>query len=179
MELKKACFVTFFSLAGTVPAVAQDTAGTISGTLGLDPAIWYVTSDAGEGSSGWRWVGNEVEARLVGQVRRDAPNSTAGALTISLRTEGNPTEMNVSQFTISFAADEGSGDDTVDYSAGAANADLDLETLVISGDEMVLAGSFAGKLIRGGADELALDDDMQSVTVDGNFQATLPNLPSE
>lgn len=176
MTLKNNCLTALTSLALVAPVMAQDVTGTITGTLGLKPAIWYVTTSDSDDLSGWRWDGNEVEVRLVGQVRRETTRAAEGTLTIVFRTEGNPTEMNISEYTISVTQDD-EQDSGLDYTAGAANADLDIEALVVSDTEMALGGSFAGRLILGGAEELVLKDDVPSVTVDGNFQATIPRLP--
>lgn len=178
MTLKTTWLAIASSLAIAGPAVAQEVTGTITGTLALEPAVWYVTSSEGESLSGWEWDGNEVVVRLVGHVRRDTASATEGAVTIVFRTVGNPTELNVSEFTISLDPDGEDGDGP-HYTAGAANADLDVEALVVSDDEMALGGSFAGRLILGGADELVLDEDVPSVTVDGNFQATIPRMSDE
>lgn len=118
-----------------------------------------------------------MNARLVGQVRRDPPTSSEGSLTIDFRTEGNPTELEVSDFTITLTPDEEIGPGP-EYTASARNADLDVESLVVSGDEMVVAGSFSGQLVQGGAQGLVLEEDASTMTVDGNFQATIPRLES-
>lgn len=175
MPWKETCLAIASSLAIAAPALAQEATGTITGTLGLEPTVWYVTSAEGESLSGWEWDGNEVVVRLVGHVRRDTATATEGTLTVTFRTSGNPTELDVSAFTIALdpQGPEGEGPD---YSAGPENADLDVEALVISEDEMALGGSFAGRLILGGAGRLVLDEDVPSVTVDGNFQATIPRL---
>ena len=111
--------------------------------------------------------------RLVELVRRDT--ATEGSLQILFRTEGIPTEMNVADFQISFAPDE----EGQDGRRECRECDLDVEALVISGDSMGVAGNFAGRLILGGADELVLADDVPSVTVDGNFQATIPRASND
>ncbi len=82
MTLKSNCLVALASLAFIAPAMAQEVTGTITGTLGLKPSIWYVTTSDSDNLSGWRWDGNEVEVRLVGQVRRDSTRAAEGTLTI-------------------------------------------------------------------------------------------------
>jgi hypothetical protein len=160
----------------TAPVLGQEASGTITGTKELEDAIWYVTAEEGETLSRWHWDGNEAVVTLVGHVLRDTTTLGPGDLTIRFRTEGNPAELEVGEFTISLRPDEGGAPGAV-YEAGAANADLQLEALVVSEDEMALAGSFAGRLIAGGADELVLEKDIPAVTVDGNFQATIPLQP--
>ena len=173
----RTAFFTGFLLA--TPLAAQDVSGTITGTLGLEPASWYVSTLDDTGGSGWDRTDNAVDVRLVGLVSREAASLSQGALTIDIQTEGNPTEMDVTDFTIRLLSDGAVGEAGETYSASAANADLDLETLEISGNSMVLAGSFSGRLIEGGAEELVLDSSVPSVTVDGNFQATLARRDAE
>lgn len=173
MILNRTCAAVATCLALATPGVAQDVLDTITGTLDLDPAIWYVKT-GGDASSGWKWVGNEVEIRLDGRVRRDADAVAEGGLTILMRTQGNPTEMNVDEFTFRYLSEDG-----VVYSADDENADLRIEALFISDDEMAIAGSFAGRLIQGGAEDLVIRDAVNDVTVDGNFQATVPRLSSD
>lgn len=175
MSLKTTCIALASSLAVAFPVAAQDVSGTMTGTLGLEDAIWYLRPADGGDASGWTWDGDEAVVRLVGHVRRGNSDASGGALTIAFRTEGNPTELDVSEFTISMEPREQDGPGPA-FSAGGANADLDVETLVVSGTDMVVAGSFSGRLIRGGADELVLHEDVPSVTVDGNFQATIPQM---
>lgn len=178
MRLKCISAALFSSVAIATATFAQVATGTITGTLELEPATWYVMPGGDDNLSGWTWNGNEVSVRIVGFVRRDMPLSTQGALTIDFRTEGNPTESEVGQFTISLTPEDGTAQGP-DYSAGAANANLRIEALVISEDRMAVAGSFAGKLVEGGAQEFVLDGDTPAVTVDGNFQATLPRLETD
>ena len=168
----------FSSVAIATAALAQVATGTITGTLELEPASWYVMPGEDDTLSGWTRTGNEVNVRIVGFVRRDMPLSAQGALTIDFQTEGNPTELEVGEFTISLTPEDATAEGA-DYSAGAGNANLRIEAFVIAEDTMSVSGSFSGRLVEGGAQELVLDEDTPAVTVDGNFQATLPRLEAD
>ncbi|MGR3455484.1 hypothetical protein [Pseudooceanicola sp.] len=159
-------------------AQAQDTRGTITGTKDLDPAKWYVTADAGDGLSGWRRDGNEVEVRLSGHPLRESEGVTEGTLTIAFRTDGNPDRMEVDDFSLVLVPDE-DGAAEANYRADATNATLEIGAMRISGDGMTLAGSFSGQLTPGGAEEIVADRDVPDITIDGNFQATIPRLDGE
>lgn len=173
------CTAIFSAFLLATPMAAQDVSGTITGTLELEPANWYVSAVESTDASGWDRTGNAVDVRLVGLASRDAPRTMEGALAMTFQIAGNPTDMNVQSFRISFFSGGDVGEDGLTYSADAANADLSVEALQISGDTMVLAGSFAGRLIEGGAEALVLDNSAPSVTVDGNFQASLPRRDAE
>lgn len=138
---------------------AQKAAGTITGTLALESAAWYVDQ---EGESEWSWQGNSFAAEIVGEPKTGA-NGGSGALTIAFVAAGNPTELEVADFVISL---ELNGQE---LTSGPENVDLSLSALEVEEDSLVAAGSFAGQL----APEDGGSPDAEPITIDGNFQVTL------
>lgn len=155
----------------TVPVLAQDGTGTISGTLDLQPASWVVAS-AGDGpTSGWTETDHATRITLVGtpEARSDGG---PGTLTIEMDVTAGAIEAQVTDAEITLQrADEA-------WVSNSETVDLRLEAYQRSGTDLVVAGSFAATLFADPVGGLVVDT-AEGVTVDGNFQATIqgPGTP--
>lgn len=157
-----------------VPAIAQENSspresgGTISGNFNLEPAVWSVESVDGELTSSWTPTDTGRFLRIVGVARQSGETDLTDALVITFRAAGNPTEPEAEDPTVAhFPA----GSDQ-SWIAEDENIDFSVEALEVSGETMVVAGSFLGQLTPRGTEGLVAEG-ADSIPVDGNFQATL------
>ena len=154
--------------AATFPAIAQNSAGTITGTLDLEPVAWTVAGEDAPLASTWRATATARHVRIVGLARRSGAESLTDALVITFVATGNPGETDVSEPTVAYLP---AGSETT-WLAEGETIDLDIEALLVTGDTMALAGSFTAQMTPGGTQGLVAPD-APLLTVDGNFQATL------
>jgi hypothetical protein len=155
----------------TFPATiaAQEAEGSITGTLNLDSAVWYVKGQEFEPGSTWRDVDDGRQIRLVGYPVAD-PESATGAIVIDFLAAGNPSQLVPRDVTIAYLTEDGAEP----YAGSGEAIDLEVTAMTVLDDQMALAGSFAGTLLRGGGDTLIVElGDREGTTVDGNFQATI------
>lgn len=148
------------------PLIAQTGTGTITGTLDLDPARWVVASAGDRPTSAYSTEGSATEIRLVGTPDPEGEGD-AGTLTIVIEAETGAVEARVTDVRIELQRD----DDVL--SADSQNIDLTLEAFQQAGDDLALAGSFVATLTPGSAEGLVVTTEA-GVTLDGNFQATIP-----
>ena len=154
------------------PLVAQqEAAGSITGTLDLDNAVWYVKGGSQEPGSQWRDTADGRLVRLVGYPDQD-PEGIGGAIAIDFEAAGNPRDLNPQNVEVTYYPE---GGDTT-FHADNENVDLTLTALTVQGDEMALAGDVVATMTPGGAERLVIDAE-EDITVDGNFQATLYRRP--
>ncbi|SRR6056297_473335 len=150
------------------PVAAQDSGGTISGTLNLEPVVWSVASADGELSSSWVPTETARLVRLVGIARQSGESGFTDALIITFRAAGNPAEPDVEEPRVAYFR---AGSDQT-WIAEGENIDLSVESLEVQEGTMAVAGSFVAQMTPGGTEGL-VESDADLVTVDGNFQATL------
>lgn len=159
-----------FSLLASA-AVAQDGTGTITGTLNLAPARWIVAS-AGDGpTSLWTETESGAEIRLVGTPEPESDGGR-GTLTIEIEVLSGAIEARATDVRVEL---QGRDETLV---AETPNIDLTLEAYQPSGEDLVLAGSLFANLTPDPTGELIIDSD-ESVTFDGNFQATIPGAAAD
>ncbi len=157
-----------FAVLLAAPAAAQDSGGTISGTLDLEPVVWSVASAEGELSSSWIPTETARLVRLVGIARQSGESGFTDALIITFRAAGNPAEPDVEEPRVAYV--RAGSDET--WIAEGENIDLSVEAMEVEEDTMAVAGSFVAQMTPGGTEGL-VERDADLVTVDGNFQATL------
>lgn len=161
-----------FVVAAALPAAAQQdlspSAGTITGTLQLDDAVWHVVAGDGPDGSGWTATETGREVRIVGAPRESIAGTPVDTLHVSFTAAGNPTEPVVKDARVEFRA---AGEDAV-WVAEQPNVLVEVNAIEVGGGEMAIAGDIVARMTPGGSDNLVIDTD-DLVTFDGNFQATL------
>jgi len=155
-------------LAAALPVAAQNSAGTITGTLDLEPVVWTVADEDAPLASTWRNTETARLVRLVGLARQEGGADLTDALVITFIAAGNPAEPDVVEPMVAFLP--ANSDRT--WIAQGENVDLDVEAVQVTGGSMALAGSFTAQMTPGGTEGL-VEEGQPLVTVDGNFQATL------
>lgn len=158
-------------VAAQVAPENQTTVGTITGTLGLDDAAWYVTPEAGEAGSFWERSAGLIRVRLVGAPAAEPSGAggDAGTLSIEFAITGDPVERQAERVIVTYRPEPGA----TPLVAEGPNVDFELTALEVEGTDMALAGNIVAAMSPGGAARLALDAD-RVLTIDGNFQATIP-----
>lgn len=170
---------TAAALALALPAVAQDSAGTITGRYNADEAVWTVGSPEGDDlpASGWRETEDGIEVTLVGLPgpaevgRDDGPYDNALVVTFTL--EGQPQELAVREPSVMLGTGEGPA-----LLAQPVNIDLSVTAVELTGDDMAIAGDLVATVTPGGQGNLTIRSE-DAVLIDGNFQATLVRTDSE
>lgn len=147
-------------------ALAQDGIGSVTGTLDLDDARWIVAGAEGTPASTWRRQDGTYEIRLVATPQAGGADGV-GVLTIDITAEAGATEAEVTSARVTM---QGSGRD---YVATPENVDLSLTAVEPEGADIAVAGSFQATMTPGGAEGLVIET-QAGRTVDGNFQATVP-----
>jgi hypothetical protein len=170
---------TAAALALALPAVAQDSAGSITGRYNADDAVWTVGSPDGADlpASGWRETENGIEVTLVGLPGPAEVGRNGGpydnALVVSFTLEGQPQELAVREPSVMLRTGEGP-----ELLARPINIDLSVTAVEITGEDMALAGDLVATLTPGGQGDLTIESE-DAVLIDGNFQATLVRTGSE
>ncbi|MFD0859858.1 hypothetical protein [Roseovarius aquimarinus] len=152
------------------PIGAQQTDGTVTGTLDFEERVWNVAGADAERPSGWQETEGALEARIRA-IPGASASETAGpseilTLSFTARQDGTTPEAEDLRVTLTGGA-EG------DLSAAPANTDITLNALSVEGTDMIVAGSFVAVLTPGDTEELVAADAEGAVTLDGNFQATI------
>jgi len=150
------------------PAAAQQTSGTITATMDLDPRIWQIDrAPQGELRSFWRETEDGSALRLHGE---GSPGAVAGVGDVTLEfdvTSGAARRAENLVVTLSRAEGE------APLIATPQNTDIALTGINVAAGEMVVSGSFNAVMVPGGTDRLTQADAADAVTLDGNFQATV------
>ncbi|MDF0600691.1 hypothetical protein P1J78_08115 [Psychromarinibacter sp. C21-152] len=154
------------ALAATAP-LAQQTASSITGTLGLDAAQWRLTAPDDGPQSGWRETETGRVLHMVGRPFEGAGDDD-DLLSITIRTTGGGDAVAAEAVEIRYAPADGP-----EVMASGPNADLTLTAFDLSDDELAVSGDLVATMTPGGADELIVEPGEDAVTFDGNFQATL------
>jgi hypothetical protein len=148
------------------PVTAQDGAGTITGTLDLKPARWIAAGAGEEPTSGWTETDTGTEIRLVGTPEAQGDGG-AGTLTIQMDVETGAIEARVSEVEVMLQRSNET------WVSNSETIDLTLEAFQPSGNDVVVAGSFVTTVFADSVEGLATDSG-KGLTIDGNFQATVP-----
>lgn len=148
------------------PLSAQEGTGTVTGTLDLDQASWVVASGGDGPASAVRESDDGTRIRIVGTPEPQGGGG-AGTLTIEIAAETGAVEARVTDVRIELQREGGT------IFAEDENVDLTLEAFQKSGGDVAIAGSFVATLTPEPRDGLVIDGE-DAVTLDGNFQATIP-----
>jgi hypothetical protein len=151
-------------------ALSQDSspgAGTISGQLNYDDALWYI--DGAESSnSGWRAIDGGYVVTLDASARAEETPTDAGALTVEITMTGGGAELEADGARISYIP-PGGGETLM---ASDENVDISVEAFQVQGESLTMTASFVATLTPGGADGLVLDPE-NGVLIEGDLQTTL------
>ncbi|MFX0546818.1 hypothetical protein ACEWPL_014850 [Roseovarius sp. S1116L3] len=158
------------------PAAAQQTDGTVTGTLDLEERTWNVAGADAPEPSVWREAEDMLEVRI-----NAIPGAGAGAddpaetLTLNFRAQAAGTSPMAEDLSVTLT---GAGDSGT-LTAAPANTDITLNALSVEGTDMVVTGSFVAVLTEGEDTELVPAGRDGAVTMDGDFQATIQQQESD
>lgn len=158
------------AILAAAPAIAQQSRGTITGTLDLDEAAWTVAPAASGASTGWNETEAGREVRIVARPRGSTSEESVGnILTISMTAVGNAVEAEAADIRVTYIDSKGQ-----ELTAEGPNVELSLTALAEEGDELAVAGDLVATLTPGQGDGIVLRADAGDGAVfDGNFQATI------
>lgn len=159
-------FATFTACLLAAPLGAQEGTGTITGTLDLDPAKWVVASRGDRPTSAVSSTENGTEIRIVGTPEPESDGGT-GTLTMEIEAEAGAIEARATDVRIELQR----GEDML--FAESENIDLTIEAYRQAGSDLAIAGSFVAVLSPEPQDSVMIASE-NGVTIDGNFQATIP-----
>jgi len=162
MKYIKHAVILFFLAA---PVFAQDSSGTITGTLEFDEARWGITSiDAGPETM-FEQGETDTQILLVG-TPDGSDEGGPGTLIIDIAAATGATEAVVTEVRMELMRENGR------LFAENANIDLTLEAYELTGDALVVAGSFTATLTPTARDGLVATPG-DGMPFSGEFQATI------
>lgn len=154
-------------LAAT-PMLAQDGTGSITGTLDLDDARWTVASAGPGPTSAFAETDDFTAIRLVGQPETGSDGG-AGTLLIEIAASVGAEEVEAEDVRIGLLR----GGETL--VALSENIDLTITSYLPEASDLAISGSFTALMTEAPQDDLIIDSE-SGVTIDGNFQATIPRV---
>jgi hypothetical protein len=146
---------------------AQNVKGTITGTLGLDPANWTILETDEVPSSRWEEAGESYRVTIVGYPEAEQP-SPENAITITFTADAGAVEPVAQKARVEIARDGAEP-----LVAGDQNIDFSLTAFEVEETDIAMAGNLVAAMAPGGSDGLVVEGD-DALTFDGNFQATVP-----
>ncbi len=157
--------IALISILAPLAATAQ-VAGTITGTIEGEDAVWQIPSEGDVPLSFFEQSEDGYAVTIRGYPNSE-PEDESGMIEISFFASGTIQEPEVRSPRVTV-----SGGDPV-LEATDENVDLILEAFEVEDTDLAIAGSLVTTLTPGGADTLVIDAP-EAVTIDGNFQGTIP-----
>ncbi|MGK7653455.1 hypothetical protein ACSQ76_13865 [Roseovarius sp. B08] len=153
----------------TQPAFAQYASGTVSAMLDAQTRSWQVVEPDQDGGSHWKRENDGVSIRLVAHEAPEVLSRNPG-LTLSFKTDGLGAEAEAQELSVILTQTTENGT----LKAMPADTDITLSALTVAGERLVISGDFTAILSPEDAGMSAEAEDEGSVTMVGDFQATLP-----
>lgn len=145
---------------------AQNVTGTITGTLGLDPANWTIVETDDVAASGWEDTENGYRMTVIGYPDVEQP-SPDNAITITFTADAGAVEPAAEDARVEIAQGE-----DAPLVATDENIDFSLTAFVVEGSDIVVAGDLVAAMTPGGSEGI-VPEGADAVTFDGNLQATI------
>jgi len=164
-----------FALLSTAlaePVAAQDALGTIEGTRDGQAIVWHLTAQDGTSQSGFTNMMRGLDdVSLWGHAEPDSTTSVQGALLLDFNLMSNGGTLTATDATLQYLS-EG-------YKAGylalnGASLNLTIATAEKRGDALYIQGSFTATPAFSDNIMAMKTDPGQTLTLTGNFSATLP-----
>ncbi|MEY8117808.1 hypothetical protein AB9F26_05985 [Falsihalocynthiibacter sp. BN13B15] len=151
----------------SVPALSQETIGTITGQFDGEELQWFVTTDDGKSQSDWTNMGPLADVNIFAQPTADTVDAIKGTLLIGFQLFNLNATPAVATPEVTYLKEGYSG-----MFGSRGDAKFTIEEASIQGDTLHVKGSFEGEIYYS-TDYLRTLDTRDPKMVSGQFDVNL------